>query len=101
MVFLGLRRWLSGVDGRQAYRRRKVGMNLNRPISAHLSSAAMEKRYNNKGAYIVLEPLDFDHLEFYSFVAITPRPKANPFYDFVEVIDSDEELNLASMVSAS
>lgn len=27
--------------------------------------------------------------------------QANPYYDFEEVIDSDEDLDLASMVSAS
>ncbi|OWM66512.1 serine/threonine-protein phosphatase 7 [Punica granatum] len=62
---------------------------------------ATEERYNNKGAYIVLEPPDFDNPEFHSFSAVTPRPKANPYYDFEEVIDSDEELDLAAMSSAS
>ncbi|PKI67322.1 hypothetical protein CRG98_012271 [Punica granatum] len=56
---------------------------------------ATEERYNNKGAYIVLEPPDFDNPEFHSFSA------ANPYYDFEEVIDSDEELDLAAMSSAS
>lgn len=62
---------------------------------------ATEERYNNKGAYIVLKPPNFDTPEFHSFEAVTPRPKANPYYDFAEVIDSDEELDLASMVSSS
>ncbi|KAM1605823.1 hypothetical protein PS2_026519 [Malus domestica] len=59
-----------------------------------------EERYRNKGAYIVLEPPNFDDPVFHSFEAITPRPKANPFYDFEEVIDSDEELDLASMATS-
>ncbi|BBH04001.1 serine/threonine phosphatase 7 [Prunus dulcis] len=56
-----------------------------------------EERYKNKGAYIILEPPNFDDPAFHSFEAITPRPKADPFYNFEEVIDSDEELDLASM----
>lgn len=62
---------------------------------------ATEERYKNKAAYIVLNPPNFDTPEFHTFEAIVPRPKANPFYDFEEVIDSDEELDLASMVSAA
>ncbi|KAJ4829956.1 Serine/threonine-protein phosphatase 7 [Turnera subulata] len=62
---------------------------------------ATEERYKNKGAYIVLKPPDFDNPEFHSFEAVTPRPKASPYYDFEEVIDSDEELDLASMVNTS
>ncbi|KAF7829086.1 serine/threonine-protein phosphatase 7 [Senna tora] len=61
---------------------------------------ATEERYNNKGAYVVLEPPNFDNPIFHSFEAVTPRPKANPYYDYEEVIDSDEELDLASMVTA-
>lgn len=62
---------------------------------------ATEERYNNKGAYVVLKSPDFDTPEFHSFEAITPRPKANPYYDFEDVIDSDEDLDLASMVTTS
>ncbi|KAL5707311.1 protein-serine/threonine phosphatase [Ranunculus cassubicifolius] len=62
---------------------------------------ATEERYNNKGAYIVLEPPNFDIPNFHSFEAITPRPKANPYYNFEDVIDSDEELDLLSMQAAS
>ncbi|KAA8532103.1 hypothetical protein F0562_006755 [Nyssa sinensis] len=62
---------------------------------------ATEERYKNKGAYIVLEPPNFDAPVFHSFEAITPRPKVNPYYNFEDVIDSDEELDLASMVSTS
>ncbi|XP_057417834.1 serine/threonine-protein phosphatase 7 [Lotus japonicus] len=61
---------------------------------------ATEERYNNKGAYIVLEPPNFDNPTFHGFSAVTPRPKANPYYDYEEVIDSDEELDLASMVTS-
>ncbi|CAO2827860.1 unnamed protein product [Amaranthus hypochondriacus] len=62
---------------------------------------ATEERYKNKGAYIVLEPPNFDAPIFHSFEAVLPRPKANPYYNFEEVIDSDEELDLASMVTSS
>ncbi|XAR58086.1 Phosphoprotein phosphatase [Bertholletia excelsa] len=58
---------------------------------------ATEERYNNKGAYIILEPPNFDSPVFHSFEAVTPRPKVNPYYDYEDVIDSDEELDLASM----
>ncbi|KAG9135749.1 hypothetical protein Leryth_002469 [Lithospermum erythrorhizon] len=60
---------------------------------------ATDDRYRNKGAYITLEPPDYDSPIFHSFEAVTPRPKANPYYDFEDVIDSDEELDLASMVT--
>ena len=36
---------------------------------------ATEERYKNKGAYIVLEPPNFDNPNFYSFEAIAPRPQ--------------------------
>ncbi|KAK4368247.1 hypothetical protein RND71_012039 [Anisodus tanguticus] len=60
---------------------------------------ATEDRYRNKGAYIILEPPNFDIPVFRSFEAVTPRPKANPFYDFEDCVDSDEELDLASMAT--
>ncbi|KAI8526668.1 hypothetical protein RHMOL_Rhmol12G0013800 [Rhododendron molle] len=56
--------------------------------------APEEKRYNNKGAYIVLEPPHFDCPVFHSFGAVTPRPEANPYYDYENVPDSDEDLDL-------
>ncbi|KAK3122136.1 hypothetical protein QOZ80_8BG0665560 [Eleusine coracana subsp. coracana] len=62
---------------------------------------ASEDRYNNCGAYIVLNPPDFTTPIFRSFEAVKPRPVAHPFYDFEEVIDSDEELNLDAMDSSS
>ncbi|KAK4261969.1 hypothetical protein QN277_027594 [Acacia crassicarpa] len=61
---------------------------------------ATDDRYNNKGAYVVLEPPHFDNPVFHCFEAVTPRPKVNAYYDYEEVIDSDEELDLASMVTA-
>ncbi|OMO83368.1 hypothetical protein COLO4_22569 [Corchorus olitorius] len=61
---------------------------------------ATDERYNNKGAYVVLRPPGFDSPEFHSFYAIAPRPKVNAYYDYEEVIDSDEDLDLASMVTA-
>ncbi|XP_073005924.1 serine/threonine-protein phosphatase 7 [Typha latifolia] len=62
---------------------------------------ATDGRYNNRGAYIVLHCPDFATPEFHSFEAIKPRPKVNPYYDFEEVIDSDEELDLRSMDNGS
>ncbi|XP_026455767.1 serine/threonine-protein phosphatase 7-like isoform X1 [Papaver somniferum] len=55
---------------------------------------ATEERFNNKGAYIVLEGPNFDTPVFHSFEAVVPRPKANAFYNYVDAIDSDEELDL-------
>ncbi|ONI08821.1 hypothetical protein PRUPE_5G202700 [Prunus persica] len=49
-------------------------------------------------ASIILKPPNFDDPVFHSFESMTPRLKADPFDNFEEVIDSDEELNLASMV---
>ncbi|KAL3525136.1 hypothetical protein ACH5RR_013508 [Cinchona calisaya] len=62
---------------------------------------ATDDRYRNKGAYVILEPPHFDTPVFHSFDAITPRPLVNPYYDYEDVIDSDEELDLASMVPAT
>ncbi|KAJ6724232.1 SERINE/THREONINE-PROTEIN PHOSPHATASE 5-RELATED [Salix viminalis] len=62
---------------------------------------ATEERFKNKGAYIVLNPPCFDVPEFHTFEAITPRPAAKPYYDYEDVIDSDEELDLASMVTST
>ncbi|ERN11532.1 hypothetical protein AMTRI_Chr03g44010 [Amborella trichopoda] len=58
---------------------------------------ATDERYNNMGAYIVLEPPDFASPVFHSFEAVKPRPKVNAYYDYVEVVDSDEDLNLRSL----
>ncbi|XP_044470447.1 serine/threonine-protein phosphatase 7 isoform X1 [Mangifera indica] len=58
---------------------------------------ATEERYRNKAAYIVLGPPNFDDPDFHIFEAVTPRPEVKPYYDFEDVIDSDEELDLASM----
>ncbi|XXG90226.1 hypothetical protein AAC387_Pa12g2044 [Persea americana] len=62
---------------------------------------ATTERYNNNGAYIVLEPPDFATPVFHTFEAITPRPKVNAYYDYHEVPDSDGELDLASMADDS
>ncbi|XP_065855778.1 serine/threonine-protein phosphatase 7 [Euphorbia lathyris] len=61
---------------------------------------ATEERYKNKGAYIILKHPNFEEPQFHSFEAIFPRPEVNAYYDYVDVIDSDEELDLASMVTA-
>uniref|UniRef100_A0A6V7QXR3 Serine/threonine-protein phosphatase n=1 Tax=Ananas comosus var. bracteatus TaxID=296719 RepID=A0A6V7QXR3_ANACO len=62
---------------------------------------ATEERYNNRGAYIVLHFPDFTTPEFHSFEAVKPRPKVGAYYNFEEVIDSDEELDLQSMDNGS
>lgn len=62
---------------------------------------ATEDRYRNKGAYIVLEPPDYDTPGFRSYEAVTPRPKVNPYYDYEDVIDSDEELDLGAMLTST
>lgn len=38
---------------------------------------ATDERYNNKGAYIVLEGPDFSVPHFFEFEAVQPRPKAS------------------------
>ncbi|KAK9104729.1 hypothetical protein Scep_021573 [Stephania cephalantha] len=35
----------------------------------------MEERYNNKAAYVMLQPPGFDTPVFHSFEAVTPRQK--------------------------
>ncbi|WOL19507.1 hypothetical protein Cni_G28305 [Canna indica] len=62
---------------------------------------ATKERYNNRGAYIVLQPPDFATPTFHTFDAIKPRPQVKAYYDFEEVIDSDEELDWRSMDSGS
>ncbi|XP_020599921.1 serine/threonine-protein phosphatase 7 isoform X2 [Phalaenopsis equestris] len=62
---------------------------------------ATDVRYKNRGAYIVLQPPDFATPEFHTFEAVKPRPEVNPYYDFKEVIDSDEELDFESMDHSS
>ncbi|KAF6150433.1 hypothetical protein GIB67_023932 [Kingdonia uniflora] len=52
---------------------------------------ATEERFNNKGAYVVLEPPHFDVPIFHTFEAITPRPKVNAYYNYEEVLDTDVE----------
>ncbi|XP_050379370.1 serine/threonine-protein phosphatase 7-like [Argentina anserina] len=54
-----------------------------------------EERYRNKEAYI-----NFDHPEFHSFEAVTPRPQVKAYYDNENAIDSDEELDWASMATS-
>lgn len=58
---------------------------------------ATAERYGNRAAYIVLHPPDFATPEFRTFEAVKPRPQVNAYYNFKEVIDSDEELDLESM----
>ncbi|PKA47348.1 Serine/threonine-protein phosphatase 7 [Apostasia shenzhenica] len=62
---------------------------------------ATDERYNNRGAYIVLRPPDFATPEFHTFEAVQPRPQVDAYYDYKEVIDSDEELDLESMDHSS
>jgi hypothetical protein len=42
-----------------------------------LALQATDERYNNKGAYIVLEGPDFSVPHFFEFEAVQPRPKAS------------------------
>ena len=58
---------------------------------------ATEERYKNKGAYIILQAPDFSDPQFHSFEAVKPRPKAHPYYDFENVIDSDDEMDKSAM----
>eukprot|EP00271_Cylindrocystis_brebissonii_P006699 TRINITY_DN1947_c0_g1_i1.p1 TRINITY_DN1947_c0_g1~~TRINITY_DN1947_c0_g1_i1.p1 ORF type:complete len:435 (-),score=60.05 TRINITY_DN1947_c0_g1_i1:314-1618(-) len=58
--------------------------------------AAGRQRHNNKAAYLVLEGPAFEEPSFNTFEAVLPRPPAVPFYDVVNVIDSDDELDLPS-----
>lgn len=86
---------------------------------------ATEERYRNKGAYIILQAPDFSDPQFRSFEAVTPRPKvvheqlvgfwfllvwmhivwhsfllnvqSHPFYDFENVIDSDDEMDKSAL----
>lgn len=60
---------------------------------------ASKERYNNRGAYIILEPPDFANPNFHTFEAVMPRPKVNAYYDYENVIDSDEDLDLDSISS--
>lgn len=53
-------------------------------------------RYNNKGAYILLEAPDFSSPKIFTFAAVLPRPKAMAYYDFVNAMDSDEEIDLGA-----
>ncbi|XP_074556436.1 serine/threonine-protein phosphatase 7 isoform X1 [Curcuma longa] len=62
---------------------------------------ATDKRFNNRGAYIVLQPPHFASPVFHTFEAVKPRPQVKPYYDYEEVIDSDEELDLRSMDDGS
>ncbi|XP_024517518.1 serine/threonine-protein phosphatase 7 isoform X1 [Selaginella moellendorffii] len=73
---------------------------------------ATETRFNNKAAYIVLEPPDFCEPDIRVFEAVLPRPHVSnfvlilpstalvafpqvmPYYDHVNVMDSDDELDL-------
>ncbi|CAN6983305.1 unnamed protein product [Brassica oleracea var. botrytis] len=48
---------------------------------------ATRERYRNKGAYIILQAPDLSDPLFRSFEAVTPRPKANPYYDFENEMD--------------
>ncbi|XP_013624426.1 PREDICTED: serine/threonine-protein phosphatase 7-like [Brassica oleracea var. oleracea] len=48
---------------------------------------ATRERYRNKGAYIILQAPDLSDPQFRSFEAVTPRPKANPYYDFENEMD--------------
>ncbi|KAK6154056.1 hypothetical protein DH2020_013695 [Rehmannia glutinosa] len=66
----------------------------------HLMRRNRREIQKQRGIYCLGTP-HFDTPNFHSFEAVTPRPKVNPYYDFEDVIDSDEELDLVSMVPDS
>ncbi|KAK6911906.1 Aminotransferase-like, plant mobile domain [Dillenia turbinata] len=57
---------------------------------------AKEERYNNKGAYVILEPPDFHNPVFRSFSA-AERPKVNPYYDYQDTALEDENFEYDSI----
>eukprot|EP00898_Chlorokybus_atmophyticus_P008303 jgi/Chlat1/8474/Chrsp80S07871 len=60
-----------------------------------------EDRYNNRAAYAILTGPDYAVPRIEQFSAVLPRPKVKPYYDFVNVADSDDELNFEAMASGS
>lgn len=59
---------------------------------------ATNDRYKNKGAYIVLEPPDFDNPVFHSFAAVTPRPKVLDTTYSIIVKKNDEKSGLLNFL---
>ncbi|TVU44113.1 hypothetical protein EJB05_03546, partial [Eragrostis curvula] len=67
------------------------------PDYPQFQACGSEDRYNNLGAYVVLSAPDFARPMFCSFEATKPRPEAPAYYDFEEVVNSDEELDPSAM----
>uniref|UniRef100_A0A1J3EXQ7 Serine/threonine-protein phosphatase 7 long form-like protein n=1 Tax=Noccaea caerulescens TaxID=107243 RepID=A0A1J3EXQ7_NOCCA len=51
-----------------------------------------EDRRNNKAAYIILQIPEYEEPEIHVFEAVSPRPKAEAYYDFRDLIHSPENL---------
>ncbi|XP_018437685.2 serine/threonine-protein phosphatase 7 long form homolog [Raphanus sativus] len=51
-----------------------------------------EERHNNKGAYIILHIPDCEEPEIHVFEAVSPRPKAEAYYDYRGLIHSTGNL---------
>ncbi|CAH8362790.1 unnamed protein product [Eruca vesicaria subsp. sativa] len=47
-----------------------------------------EERHNNKGAYIILQIPECEEPEIHVFEAVSPRPKAEAYYDYKSIIHS-------------
>ncbi|KAG2243777.1 hypothetical protein Bca52824_094381 [Brassica carinata] len=67
---------------------------------------ATEERYRNKGAYIILQAPDFSDPQFrvlkpllhdQSVTFVSYKRAVNPFYDFENVIDSDDEMDKSAL----
>ncbi|GJP53173.1 hypothetical protein CLOM_g12362 [Closterium sp. NIES-68] len=57
---------------------------------------ARRQRYSNRAAYLVFEGPDFSEPQVHHFDAVLPRPKATAFYDYMNCLDSDDEIDLGS-----
>ncbi|XP_010524593.1 PREDICTED: serine/threonine-protein phosphatase 7 long form homolog [Tarenaya hassleriana] len=51
-----------------------------------------EERYNNKGAYIILQIPEYEEPEIHVFEAVSPRPKAEAYYGFSCLTDTPQNL---------
>ncbi|KAL4595480.1 hypothetical protein ACB092_12G094100 [Castanea dentata] len=53
---------------------------------------ATEERYKTKGAYIILEPPNFDNQKFLTFEVVTPRSK-------VLIVRQDMKMKLRTIIA--
>lgn len=58
------------------------------------SPQAQKKRFGNRAAYILLQRPDFARPQVHHFDAVLPRPPVTAYYDYVNGLDSDEDLGL-------